>query len=295
MTGRDRICPKTVGTAPGSAVIRRDTALPAEPPGRRTATASFFLAAFCAILALAPAALALEITVPTRSGMTVEVLVEVPRDAPALILLFEGGRGILAPGSTGFAHRAHRHFLQKGIGSALVGAPVDVTGLNGGLSPWSRETPKHIADIDSVIATLRRYYKLPIWVLGVSNGSRSAAAYAMRRSDRIGGVVLVSSSTLPPNGDPIHTLPRLRAVTVPVLAVAHEDDGCQGSPPSGATEIAKAAIASPDAAAIFFSGGLNTGRAPCGNETHHTLYGIEGQVVSAIAEFITAHPASDTQ
>ena len=84
-------------------------------------------------------------------------------------------------------------------------------------------------------------------------------------------------------------------LTHPVLAIAHEDDGCQGSPPSGATEIAKAAVASPQAVAMFFSGGLNTGRAPCGTETHHTLFGIEDQVVSAIAGFITAQSASDAQ
>lgn len=195
----------------------------------------------------------------------------------------------------GFAHRAHRHFLRNGIGAALVGAPIEASGLNGGMSPWFRESPNHLDDIDDVIAALRRSYDLPIWILGVSNGSRSAAAYAMHRGKRIDGVVLVSSSTRPPGGDPIHAQPELRQVSVPLLAVAHRDDACKGSPPGDAARIAAAAVASPRAAALVFSGGLNSGPAPCGSETHHTLFGIEDEVAAAVADFIVANPPGDSR
>jgi pimeloyl-ACP methyl ester carboxylesterase len=266
---------------------------PAKSVGLRPAAAAWCLTVLLATLSAAAPAEARDRTIPTRPGITVDVRVEVPLGAPALILLFEGGGGILAPGSMGFAHRAHRHFLRNGIGSALVGAPIDASGLNGGMSPWFRESPSHFSDIDSVIDALRRTYDLPIWILGVSNGSRSAAAYAMRHGKRIDGVVLVSSSTRPPSGDPIHAQPEITDVSVPLLAIAHKDDACMGSPPGDAARIAQAAVASPQAAALLFSGGLNSGPEPCGNETHHTLFGIEDQVVAAIAGFIVANPPGD--
>jgi len=151
----------------------------------------------------------------------------------------------------------------------------------------------HVTDIDAIIAVLKQSFDLPVWILGVSNGTRSAASYAMRRSERIAGVVLVSSSISPPSGTPIQQLPQIAAITVPLLALAHRDDACRGSPPAGAAQIANAATASPHAAAMIFSGGLNTGPMPCGVETHHQLYGVEDQAVDAISWFIDTHTPAD--
>jgi pimeloyl-ACP methyl ester carboxylesterase len=246
-------------------------------------------------LLLATPTLARIQTVATRAGVAVDFQVEVPEGASALILLFEGANGVLEPGSQGFAHKAYPLFLRHGIAAALIDAPSDRSGFRGGLDPRFRESSAHFADIDAVIKALRRDYALPVWILGWSTGTRSAAAYALHSSKRIAGVVLASSSTNPPNGDPIHTLPRIETVTVPVLAVAHLGDTCLGTPPSGAAEIARAATASAAAMAMLFSGGLDTGPIPCGNETHHAFFGIEEDVAAAIAAFIAAHTADEAR
>lgn len=254
--------------------------------------AALLLVLLLAALRAAPA-LARDDIIPTRPGVTVDIQVEVPQGAPALLLLFEGAQGRLSPGYQGFAHKVFELFPRHGIGAALIGTPSRDVGFRGGLDPRFRESPAHIDDIDAVVKSLKRDYHLPVWILGVSNGTRSAAAYAMQRSKRISGVVLVSSSTAPPYGRPIHDLPGINAIGVPLLALAHRDDACQGSPPSGAAKIAEAATASPYAVAMIFSGGLDSGPMPCGVETHHTFFGLEEQVTSAIAWVIAAQAAGD--
>lgn len=253
------------------------------------------LAMILVVLLLSAAALARVQTIETRPGVTVDVLAEMPGSAGALVLLFEGAQGLLLPGSKGFAHKAFPIFLRQGMAAALIDAPTNRNGFRGGLDPRFRESRAHMSDIDAVVRALKLRYALPVWILGTSNGTRSAAAYAMHRSKEIAGVVLASSSTNPPYGKPIHESSRIKVVSVPLLAVAHLDDQCVGTPPAGAAKIARAATGSPAAVAMLFTGGLNTGPSPCGVETPHAFYGIEEDVVSAIVAFIASHTAGGTQ
>ncbi len=247
-----------------------------------------FLFALLAQLAIAPAGLAASRTVATRPGVTVDVQVLVPNGAAAMVLLLEGGGGRVRDRSKGFAHLAHQRFQRAGIATALVDAPSDQRNFMGGMHPRFRTSADHVADLDAVVAALRAQAGLPLWVVGVSLGSRSAVHFAIQRADAIAGVVLLSSSTNPPRGKPVDAFP-LHSVTVPVLAIAHRDDECPGTPPAGAKRIVAAATASSNARVRIFTGGRNVGANPCGVETHHTFTGIEDAVVSAIAEFIASN------
>lgn len=240
------------------------------------------------LLATLPAHAAMY-TVDTRRGYTVDVLAEAPAGATALILLFEGGQGLLRRGSKGFAHRAYPILLRHGIAAAMMDAPAADDGFKGGLDTGFRESSAHMSDIDAVVRALTRRYGLPVWVLGTSNGTRSAAAYAIHRGKALAGVVLASSSTDPPFGTPIEFLRGIESITIPLLVIAHLEDQCLGSPPEGAAAIARAAIGSPAAVVQTFSGGLNTGAIPCGPETHHAFYGVEEDVVSTVVDFVTSH------
>ena len=71
--------------------------------------------------------------------------------------------------------------------------------------------------------------------------------------------------------------------------MAHEDDGCPGTPPQGARRIAQALTGAPVAEVEFFSGGETEGPNPCHPGTPHTFHGIQDSVVAFIAEFIKAH------
>ena len=248
------------------------------------------LAALTALLAPAAAssALAERLQLATRPGVTVTVDLREAEDAIALLLLFEGGGGKFKKGSSGFAHLAHDRFGARGIATALVDAPSDQRGFRGGMHPDFRLSEDHLADIDAVIAALRARSGLPVWVLGISLGTRSAAWYAVQRPDKVDGVVLLSSSTASPRGRPVYSFP-LQVLSVPLLAVVHEQDACRTTPPQGAHRIVAAAGGSPAAEVKTFSGGRNVGRDPCGTRTHHTFFGIEDEVVAAIAAFIADH------
>ncbi len=247
-----------------------------------------FLVALLALLVIAPAGLAASRSVATRPGVTVDVQVLVPDGATAMVLLLEGGGGRVRDGSKGFANLTHQRFARAGIATALIDAPSDQRSFMGGMHPRFRTSADHVADLDAVVAVLRAQTGLPLWVVGVSLGSRSAAHYASQRADAIAGVVLLSSSTNPPRGKPVDAFP-LDRITTPLLAIAHRDDQCPGTPPAGAQRIVAAATASPNARVRIFAGGRNVGGNSCGVETHHTFSGIEDAVVSAIAEFIAGN------
>ena len=222
---------------------------------------------------------------PTRPGVSVEIHLAKPEKAVVAVLLLEGGPGRLNFSPKGFMSIAHRHFTTNGLAVARFGPPSDQTGFRGGMSPEFRESPAHLADIDVVLTFLKKEFDLPVWLIGISMGSRSAAHYAIQRPGKIDGVVLLSSSTHLRRGRSVLEF-GLQRITVPVLAIAHRDDLCRGTPPEGAKMIANASTLSPNATVKFFRGGQNVGPRPCGTSTHHTFYGIEDEVVSAIAAFI---------
>ena len=98
--------------------------------------------------------------------------------------------------------------------------------------------------------------------------------------------VLLSSSTNPPgHRKPVQNFP-FQPLTLPVLAIAHNNDDCAGTPPFGAKQIVKKAVSSKRAIAQFFSGGKQVGQNPCRPMTHHTFFGLEQKVVAMVAKFI---------
>ncbi|WP_193367843.1 alpha/beta hydrolase [Pelagibius marinus] len=244
----------------------------------------------CMVLsgAVATEAGAERLSLETRPGATVMVDLELPAEATALILLFEGGGGRIKASAKGFASLAHQRLARVGMASALIDAPSDKRQFMGGMHPNFRQSDAHLRDINGVVAALRARSDLPLWVLGISLGSRSVAWYAANWPEQIDGVILMSSSTDNSKGEPVDRFP-LQRIQVPLLAVAHEADGCPGTPPEGATRIVAAASGSRAAEVRTFSGGRNAGRRACGVRTYHTFYGIEDEVLAAVADFIKSH------
>ena len=239
------------------------------------------------LAAPAPVAWAESLSVQTRSGVTVDVDLRVPENAKALVILMEGGNGRGRPGTAGFASKAEPLFVRNGLAAALLDAPSDKRAYKDGMPPEYRNSKAQILDLDAVVAALRQRTRLPVWILGISWGSQSALHYASLRSDRIDGVVALSSVTEHSRGRSIADM-GLDGVAVPLLVGANQDDSCEHTPPAAAEKIAAAAIHSPAAVVRMFRGGRSVGPDPCGVKTHHTYFGIEDKVVSAVAQFIAA-------
>ncbi len=120
--------------------------------------------------------------------------------AVASVILFTGSEGIAAVerfqnpewGRVNFLVRNRRRFVEHGFLVAVVDVPSDHTTGYG----WSRTSKTHAQDVAGVIAALRREALVPVWVVGTSMGTISAANAAARL--RVGGpdgLVLTSSVT----------------------------------------------------------------------------------------------------
>jgi pimeloyl-ACP methyl ester carboxylesterase len=228
----------------------------------------------------------------TRPGVEVSFRYFPTDGAPATIIYFVGGPGKADLRDNyekfGFGSHARELFLSDDFNLVMVDAPSDQSDYNGGMHPVFRSTDEHTTDIDQVIKWVKAKSNLPIWLIGTSLGTRSVAHLAVNAAQSFDGMVLLSSSTNPPRGKSIVDF-GLGKIKIPALMIGHKYDGCRGTPPSGAKEIAAALKSSPKAEVKIFTGGSEHSRNPCIPPSNHTFYGIENEVVSFITKFIKAN------
>ncbi len=160
-----------------------------------------------------------------------------------------------------------------------------------GLTFTYRASEEHAKDIKQAIATLHALYpKLPIWLVGTSRGSTSAAnAAATAGPGEADGLVLTSSVGIESrHGGNVLDF-KLEAIRIPSLVVHHTEDGCGVTPVSGARDI-KARLTGAKASDLMtFEGGDSGNGKECGAYSHHGYLGIERKVVDAISTWIKSH------
>ncbi len=234
-------------------------------------------------------------TIPARPGVTESFLLLRPAGAPvASVIIFAGGDGNLGMTSDGIAQlqgnflvRTRMRWAREGFLVAILDQPSD---RKNGL--WNfRTTADHAADVKQVIAALREIARVPVWLVGTSMGSLSAANTAARLSEGgPDGIVLTSSVTETSRMSYESTRHAgLGDIRVPTLVVHHKDDACRASPYSGAEDILKALKQAPVKELMGFEGGSPAISAPCDAKAPHGYLGIEAKVVSAIGAWIRAH------
>ena len=229
------------------------------------------------------------VDLPTRPGAIQRILVIAPEQPKAAVILFAGGDGdigiqpdgSLARGGN-FLVRSRRLFAGHNLLTVVVDAPSDQSSV-------PRETAEHVTDIKTVIAWIRQKGKIPVWLVGTSRGTQSAAYVATRLAQAEGGadgVVLTSSMISDRRGTAVPDMPidRLR---VPVLVVHHKQDGCRYCSFNGIPHLMERLTGAPRRELIAFEGGNDVGD-PCGARAYHGYNGIEADVVQRIAAWITA-------
>jgi hypothetical protein len=253
--------------------------------------------ALVAALALAAPAIhaqKMDVTdLPTRSAVTERLLAIAPADPKAVVFLLAGGPGrvrITNDGQTkneNFLVRSRQLFVATQLVTVVVDVPTDQPE---GMTVAFRESSEHVADLIGAIAWARaRWPGRPVWLVGTSRGTQSAAAAAVAlANDTRGpdGIVLTSSilarSPRDP-GTPVQERP-LDKLKIPVLVVHHQDDPCPICAPRLLSEVKLP----PGGRIVMETGGTSTGD-PCQSFSHHGYNGIEGAVVADIAAFITGH------
>ena len=252
----------------------------------------------CMLLADMPGALAETlVTLDTRPGVSQSfLLLESPRPS-ANVILFAGGHGALglkgeidAPtiswGKHNFLVRTRSDFMQHGFTVAVVDAPSDRQSSDGMFDGF-RNSAEHVRDIDAVIAYLRRRNHQPVWLVGTSRGTESAAYVMIHSAQTPAGLVLTSSMTEDnAKGTPVVDM-QLGRIRQPVLLVSHKDDGCWVTLPSGNETIRKLLIHSMHVEVKYVEGGDEPISGPCQARSAHGYLGIEQNVVNEIADFIT--------
>ena len=242
------------------------------------------------------------VTIETRGRTTTRYALVQPKNAQIALVLLVGGGGHLDLDGKGCPRalrgnslvRSLPHFQSVGLATVLVDAPSDHPGEDG--LKGFRMTPQHADDLGKVIADARKRTGLPVWIVGTSRGSISAANAATRLTGPAApdGVVLTSAIT---SGGPGGQKPwaaqtvfdlKLEAIRVPVLVVGHAADKCPRTPAglmggiTARTNGAREEVVKVTGG----SGGAPTGLEACQGKTPHGFLGQEGEVASGIARFI---------
>lgn len=227
------------------------------------------------------------ITLPTRGGITVSTWYMPRANASATLVLLPGGAGGIGmrdgrPQSGNFLVRSRDLFAAEGFNVAIVGRPSDVSDMTTAF----RAGAAHIEDLRRVVTDLRARADVPLWLVGTSRGTVSAAAAAIAIGPpQLAGVVLTSSITAfkVPGAVPTQ---RLSEVRVPVLVLHHEKDACPSCAPHEVSWILSGLTQAPLKKLIWASGGEGARGDPCEAFHWHGYIGMEAQAVSWIASWV---------
>jgi hypothetical protein len=137
-----------------------------------------------------------------------------------------------------------------------------------------------------VIAWARAQRKVPVWLVGTSRGTQSAAfaATELEGADAPDGIVLTSTILRDPRSRAVPQMP-LERIAIPVLVVHHEQDGCKLCAFSDVPWMMRKFDHAPRREVASFTGGEDRGD-PCEAFAHHGYNGIEREVVERIARWI---------
>jgi len=230
--------------------------------------------------------------IPTRPKVTQPFLLIRRTDHPvATVILFAGGHGRLGLSAQGmewgegnFLVRNRDRFAQQGFWVAVMDAPSDrPQGL------WNfRASAAHAEDVRNVIAEFKKFTDKPVWLIGTSMGTVSAANAAARlKQDGPNGLVLTSTVTKESRQvtETINVV-RLKDIRVPTLVVHHKQDGCVVTPYELAVALMRSLTHAPKKELLAFSGGGVSVLDPCEGASSHGFLGLDAEVVAAIAGWI---------
>lgn len=244
------------------------------------------------------------VTVAVRPGVTMRYLAVASEGPPkAAVILLAGGNGALkldAGGKFGsdlsqnFLIRTRGQFAREGLYVAALDAASD---QQGGMNGAVRLSPQYADDLAKVIADVKTRAGVPVWIVGTSAGTLSAANIGARLSgkeQRPRGIVLTSTMTQLDAaghcGKSVYDA-ALASISVPVFVVSHAEDGCECSPGNEAAvgKLVAALKRSPAKEQKIFTGGSAPVSGPCDARAQHGFFGIEANVVKVIAEWIKSH------
>jgi hypothetical protein len=235
------------------------------------------------------------ITLATRGNVTQSYfLTSAPKQLEAVAILFPGSGGFIQLRSEGgqpkfaggnFLVRSRAEFVRRGVIAAIMDAPSDQQG-GWGMTDEFRLSEAHAVDISAVIADLRtRLANSPIFLVGTSRGTISAAALGARLKPAVAGAVLTSTMFRPAGRQSKEPGPGLSkfdfaTISVPLLFAHHVSDQCSLTPYGDAARFAD------KYPLITVWGGLPPESGPCDARSQHGFLGKEADTVEQIVNWM---------
>jgi hypothetical protein len=225
------------------------------------------------------------VQLPSAGGARVPVLVssDDARPPTAVAVLFNGGGGAVGllqriprPGAN-FLVRSRGLFAKQGVATAVIDVPTDLNVM----SDAFRMSRRHAEDVRTVVGALQhRFPGLPIFLVGTSRGTVSAAYAGIAMQAEIAGVVLTSTVFNATRGGAGVSGLDWDTVRTRLLFVHHVDDACNATPYTMARRAAAGRTL------ISVHGGDAPRSDPCEAFSAHGFLGVEAPVVSAILQWM---------
>jgi pimeloyl-ACP methyl ester carboxylesterase len=192
-------------------------------------------------------------------------------------------------GAEGFLVGSRDKFADHNFIVAVVDAPSD---QQQGMNTMFRMSGAHASDIGAVAAYLKKQADVPVWLVGTSTGTFSAARSAIAGKG-IDGLVLTSTITraMPESmlakshPDGVASM-ALEKITVPTLIVSHRKDSCTITPAADTPKLSKRFTMSRKVEFALLDGDDLPLSDPCGPKAQHSYFGMETEAINTIAKFI---------
>ena len=248
---------------------------------------SFALTLFAPNLWAADQLVALQLA---RSGVSTSFWWMPREGAQTTLLLISGGAGGMGfdgkePRSDNFLVRTRELFAVKGFNVAVLGLSTDMRDL----TQEVRTSNDHAQDVLAVVKAIRTVSSRPVWLVGTSRGTFSAAAAAiLDQGQVVDGIVLTSgypagmlklrAGSLPQQG--------VETIKVPTLVYHHKNDGCRETLATGVSGMVAALANAPTKKLWLVEGGGPPSGNPCQPRGYHGFVGMEQQAIDDIASWI---------
>ena len=246
------------------------------------------LAVIAVLCSLAASAADRLVGMETRPGIRVSYWLMERPGATATVMLLPGGDGGIGyvkgqePRSRNFLVRSRELFAAEGFNVAVVGRPSDKDDMDLAF----RASRDNVEDLRIIAERLRGQLGVPVWLVGTSRGTVSAAAAAAALDPpAIAGIVLTSSVTYSKSQPAVPTLP-LMDIRVPVLVMHHKRDACRDCDPREAHLITDRLTNAPVKKLLLVDGGGDPSGPVCEPMHYHGYIGMEREAVKAIAGWI---------
>jgi hypothetical protein len=216
------------------------------------------------------------------------------RQPEAVAMMYIGGAGNIRLrtedgqikfGANNFLPRARAEFIRNGVLPVIIDTPSD---QRGGVSDLYRLGDDQIEDGRAVVVEVkRRFPGLPIFIVGTSRSTLTAASLGRALGSQVDGIVLSSSiAVVAPGQSNASSLQGFDfgAIKAPLLFVHHRDDGCRVTPYSALQRLAQGYPL------VSVRGGKAAESGPCDPFAAHGYFGKEAETVDAIAGWMLKKP-----